>query len=211
MKTEDLVGLLASGAGAAPRAAVARRVAPALAAAFLASVALSLAALGPVPSAMWSGAALWTKLGYAASLALGCAWLTARLARPAAPILAASSGVVAVIAAMALIGVIALAGMPEVERPAYLLGRTAARCPWIILALSLPALIAMIWALRGLAPTRLHLTGLAAGLLAGAVGAAAYALSCDELSIAFIAVWYSLGIALSGALGSALGGRLLRW
>ena len=81
----------------------------------------------------------------------------------------------------------------------------------IILALSLPALIAMIWALRGLAPTRLHLTGLAAGLLAGAVGAAAYALSCEEQSIAFIAAWYSLGIALSGALGGALGGRLLRW
>jgi hypothetical protein len=36
-------------------------------------------------------------------------------------------------------------------------------------------------------------------------------LSCTEESAAFVAVWYSLGIALCGLLGGALGGRLLRW
>ena len=79
------------------------------------------------------------------------------------------------------------------------------------LALSIAPLAGIIWALRGLAPTRLRLAGLCAGLLAGAIGAAGYALACTEQSAAFVAVWYSLGIAVSGLLGCALGGRILRW
>jgi hypothetical protein len=71
--------------------------------------------------------------------------------------------------------------------------------------------VASLWALRGLAPTRPRAAGLAAGLLAGAIGAFAYALACHEVSVAFVALWYSLGIALSGALGALLGPRLLRW
>jgi hypothetical protein len=47
--------------------------------------------------------------------------------------------------------------------------------------------------------------------LAGALGALGYALACTELSPAFIAVWYSLGIGLAGALGAALGPLVLRW
>jgi hypothetical protein len=47
--------------------------------------------------------------------------------------------------------------------------------------------------------------------LAGSLGALGYALSCTELSPAFVAVWYSLGIASTGALGAALGPRMLRW
>ena len=70
---------------------------------------------------------------------------------------------------------------------------------------------AAFWALRGLAPTRPRAAGLAAGLLAGAVGATGYALSCSELSMAFVAIWYTLGIALAGGLGALLGPRLLRW
>jgi hypothetical protein len=56
-------------------------------------------------------------------------------------------------------------------------------------------------------PTRLR----AAGLLAGAVGAFGYAFACIEQSTAFVALWYSLGIGMSGALGAALGPRVLRW
>jgi hypothetical protein len=101
--------------------------------------------------------------------------------------------------------------MPPAERYSYMVGHSAARCPWAILALSIPALAGLVWALRGLAPTRLRLAGVCAGLLAGTIGAAGYALSCSEESAAFVAVWYSLGIALCGLLGGALGSRLLRW
>lgn len=211
MKTERLIGLLATGAGPAPRALLARRLAPVLAAALAASAVASIAALGLIPSAMWSGAAPWIKLGYAAGFGACCAWLVARLARPAAPIGAAPYALMAVVVAMLLLGAAELALAPRAERYSYLVGQSAARCPWAIVALSIPALAGIMWALRGLAPTRLRLAGLCAGLLAGAIGAAGYALSCTEQSAAFIAVWYSLGIALSGVLGGALGGRVLRW
>jgi hypothetical protein len=40
---------------------------------------------------------------------------------------------------------------------------------------------------------------------------AAYTGSRSLASPAFVAVWYSLGIALAGGLGAALGPGLLRW
>ena len=211
MKTERLIGLLATGAGPAPRAPVARRLAPLLAAALAASAIASIAAFGLIPSAMWSGAAPWIKLGYAAGLGACCAWLLARLARPAAPIGAAPYALAAVVVAMLLLGALELALAPQGERYSRLVGYSTPSCPWAIPALSIPALAGVLWALRGLAPTRLRLAGVCAGLLAGAIGAAAYALACTEESAAFVALWYSLGIALSGLLGGVLGGRLLRW
>ena len=45
----------------------------------------------------------------------------------------------------------------------------------------LPVFVATLWAMKGLAPTRLALAGAAAGLLAGAVGAVVYTLHCPEM------------------------------
>ena len=109
-----------------------------------------------------------------------------------------------------------LGGLAYVAEPAGdgmvgLLGHSWASCPWIVLGLSLPGLAGALWALRGLAPTRPRLAGLAAGLLAGSWGALGYALACTEEALSFVALWYTLGIGLTGALGAALGPRALRW
>jgi hypothetical protein len=116
-----------------------------------------------------------------------------------------------VVVAMVLLGTLTLLAAPAGERLETMLGHSWARCPINVLTLSLPALAGALWALRGLAPTRPRAAGLAAGLLAGALGALGYALSCTEVSPAFIAIWYSLGIGLAGTLGAALGPRILRW
>ena len=84
-------------------------------------------------------------------------------------------------------------------------------CPFLILAISAPAYLAVVWALRGMAPTRLRLAGGAAGLLAGGVGATVYGLHCREMSPAFVVTWYSLGVASCVAIGALTGPRLLRW
>jgi hypothetical protein len=209
MKTSHLIAALSSGAGPAPRAVAARRLAPAAAAGVALAAAAALVAIGPAP--MLASAALWTKLGYTALLALSAGWLTARLARPASPTAAPWWLVVAVVAAMAGLGVASLIATPSGERVTYLLGYSNLQCPWKVFALSLPALGASLWAVRGLAPTRPRLAGLAAGLLAGSLGAFGYALACPEVSIAFVAAWYSLGIALTAALGALLGPWVLRW
>lgn len=211
MKTDELIAALATNAGPAPRAVVARRLAPAMAFGVLASVALALLILGPVDDLALPGAALWIKLVYAAALGAGAAWLTGRLARPAARSIGAALAVVGVVIAMASAGLFALLATEPGERVNYALGDSWAVCPWAVFGLSLPALAATLWAVRGLAPTRPRATGLAAGLLAGTAGAAGYALACVEPSTLFIAIWYTLGIGLCAALGAALGPRVLRW
>jgi hypothetical protein len=70
---------------------------------------------------------------------------------------------------------------------------------------------ALIWALRMAAPTDLRRTGAVAGLVAGALGATAYAFHCSGDSLPFIALWYGAPIVLWTILGALLGPRLLRW
>lgn len=211
MKTDDLITMLATGAGPAEPAYAGRAFAPVLLAGLAASIAVSLAVRGLVPAQMWGGAALWTKLVYAAALAFACVWLTAKLGRPAARPGPSVLAVGLVVAAMLLAGLVAAIGVAPDERLRFVMGSTALVCPWAIPMLALPTLAGLLWALREAAPTRPALAGFAAGLLAGAVGAAGYALSCAEASTAFIAVWYSLGIVLTGGLGALAGARILRW
>jgi hypothetical protein len=84
-------------------------------------------------------------------------------------------------------------------------------CPWLIAACAAPIFLALVWALRGLAPTRPRLAGAAAGLAASGLGAAVYAVHCAEPGGAFVLIWYSLGILLPTAVGALIGPRLLRW
>lgn len=92
-----------------------------------------------------------------------------------------------------------------------LMGQTAMVCPWLIPLTALPVLAALFWAMRPLAPRSPALAGFAAGLLAGGFGAWTYAFFCGESTLMFMAVWYSLGIALTAGLGTLLGRVLLRW
>jgi hypothetical protein len=211
VKTDALIELLARGAGPAPRAVAARRLLPAAAVGLLASVALAVSLLGVVPAGSFATPAPWVKLAYAASLALAAGWLTAGLSRPVARLSASSRTTLAVIVAMIGLGLLAWWATPAGDRARALLGLSWASCPWNVLALSLPSLAGVLWAVRGLAPTRPRAAGFSAGLLAGAIGAFGYALSCPEPAVSFVAVWYTSGILLTALAGAALGPRVLRW
>jgi len=211
MKTDVLIEMLARGAGPAPRAAVARRLVPVMVLGLMASSLLALLVIGPLPSVMFLTPAPWIKLVYALLLAGAAAVLTARLARPIARLLAPRAAVVSVIAAMALLGVVALGLTPQEDRLSAVLGQTWLMCPWLLMGFSLPSLAGILWAVKGLAPTQPKRAGFACGLLAGAIGAAGYSLACPESSATFVAIWYTLGIGLTALLGRALGPRSLRW
>lgn len=71
--------------------------------------------------------------------------------------------------------------------------------------------VAFIWALRKGAPTNLVLAGAIAGLVAGALGAAAVVVHQTGDSIPFLALWYGGPVALCALVGGILGPRLLRW
>ena len=92
-----------------------------------------------------------------------------------------------------------------------LMGGTAMVCPWLITLTGLPILAILLGAMRGLAPRSPARAGLAAGLVAGGFGALAYAFYCGETGMMFMAVWYSLGIAMTALLGAIIGKFLLRW
>ena len=211
MKTDTLIDLLARGAGPAPRALAARRLSPAALVGLLVSAGAAIYWFGAIPAGMFATAVPWTKMLYAGALALAAAWLTARLSRPAASVMWPRRALWAVLIVMALVGATSLMSLPSGGRLGAVLGHSWFSCPWSVMALSLPALAGALWAVRGLAPTRPRATGFAAGLMAGSVGAFGYALSCPEASPAFVAVWYTLGIALTGAVGAVLGPRVLRW
>lgn len=211
MKTNDFIGLLATGAGPAPRAVVARRFAPAMLTGLLASVAAAVFVLGLVPAELFRNPMWWAKLSYVLLLAAAAGWLASRLARPAARSFAAWGMVAVVLLCMWALGLFQVWRSNPADRMGLWMGHSWRNCPVSVFVLSLPALALALWALRGLAPTRPRRAGFAAGMLAGAVGAAGYALACDELSMAFVATWYSLGILCTAVLGALLGPRLLRW
>ena len=196
------------------RWAVARRLVGGAGAGVAISVVGVAAGLGLRPDIAQAvgGAMFWTKLAYVLALGGVAAWACERLARPTG----ADAGrriawLLAPAAAVAALAAWRLAAAPAPMRMPMVMGASAAVCPWTILLVSLPPLTGLVWAVRGLAPTRLTLTGLMLGLAAGGAGAAAYALHCPEATMPFLAVWYSLGVAASGLLGAALGPRLLRW
>lgn len=211
MKTDTLIDMLARDAGPAPKALVARRLSMVALVGLPTSAAVAMALFGLLPPSMFATSVPWTKMAYAGAVALSAAWLTAQLARPGAPFLGAQRLTWGLVTGMLVLGAVSMLNTPTEARLEAILGSSWWACPLRVLGLSLPALFAAFWALRGLAPTRPQTAGMAAGWMAGAVGALGYALSCPESSLPFVALWYTLGMALSATLGAWLGPRLLRW
>ena len=163
-----------------------------------------------VASAVFTGP-FWMKLAFPALLVLGCSVALNSIARPGAPLSGLWRWLVApVLAVWAVAGVELYGAMPG-DRSALVMGVSWAACVGSVALLSLPVLVALFWVMRQLAPTRLAVAGACAGLLAGAVGALAYALHCPETSASFLGLWYVLGMAMPLAVGALLGPRLLRW
>jgi len=213
LKTDELIALLASGAAVESGPSVIRRVGIATAVGFTAAVALTLVLLGLNPAlARTAGAAgFWVKEAYCLSLAVAGVLAALRLSRPGARLRRVPFVVSAIVVAMALYAARQLSGAPPAERLGLVLGQSARVCSLRIALLASPVFVALLIAVRGLAPTRLRFAGGAAGFASGALGALAYSLHCPEVAAPFVATWYLLGIALPALAGALLGPRILRW
>lgn len=213
MRTETLIDWLADGVAPVPRHAARRRVALALIVGLPLAFAVMQGMLGVRAdlSDTTTSPHFWVKLLFPSGIA-AAGWLAVeRLARPGVRVGAAWLGLIVPVAAIWLLGLGQWFAAPVDARSALLWGTTWKTCPFSILAIAAPLLVAALVALRGLAPTRLALAGAAAGVMSGGAGAAIYALHCPELGAPFLAVWYVAGIALTTVAGAALGPRLLRW
>lgn len=104
-----------------------------------------------------------------------------------------------------------LAVLPATAWAPALVGTNWLHCLTLVPVFGLLPLILALWGIRQGAPTRPALTGFLAGLLAGGLGAAAYAADCPDDSPLFVMTWYPVGILALGALGALAGSRVLRW
>lgn len=213
MNTDELVALLAKGAGPVEPDAPARRFATALGWGLFGTTLAMAIALGVRPDIVdvLSVPMFWVKLGFPALTAVAALYATARLSRPGARLGRVPGVLVALLAAVWMLGILSVLRAAPGERATLIFGDTWIFCLVSIPLLSLPAFIAAMWAMKDLAPTRPWLAGGAAGLLAGGISAAVYALHCPELEAPFVAIWYVVGMFIPAFAGALIGHRLLRW
>jgi hypothetical protein len=213
MNTEDLISLLSTGVAPVDPRVSARRFGRAVVLGGAGAAVLMAVVFGLRPDlAVVSRTPLfWARLAFPVALGAAALLLVTRLSRPGATIgkLWAAPAVPVVVVWCAAVALLCLTA-PDARMP-LVMGHTWRTCPFNILLLSAPAFVAVFWAIRGLAPTRLRLAGAAGGLLAGSLATMAYCFHCPEMSVAFWAVWYLLGMSLAAAIGSAIGPRVLRW
>ena len=213
MKTNDLIAMLAADASAIPTASPLRRCAQAIAAGMTARLGrvLTLWGLNPELSELTHTQVFWVKVLW---LVLTCTFAAPVVMQLSRPGMAAGRGVWGIAAALLGMTVLALAQVATVDADTgmqLMLGESWQMCSASIAALSVPLLAALLWMLRGMAPTRPALAGASAGLMAGAIAGLVYSLHCTETAYAFVAVWYVAGIAVMAGVGALLGSRLLRW
>jgi hypothetical protein len=212
MRTDDLIAQLSTGLEPVKTGAVTRILLISAGVGIVASIALMLGHLGlryDFDTAI-SSFGLWMKVTYTFAIAGFGLWLVERAGRPGADMTRPMTMLALPLLAIALLAALQLSA-PGVDMNRMVMGYSSDVCATNILIVATPILLAVFWALRQLAPTRLTLAGAGAGLFAGAAGATVYAFHCMEATAPFIAIWYTLGIALTTALGALLGRFLLRW
>jgi hypothetical protein len=104
-----------------------------------------------------------------------------------------------------------LSALPAMAWSSRAMGMNGLMCFASIIALSIIPLTAALYALRQGAPASPAAAGAVGGLLAGAIGAAVFAMHCTDDSPLFVAIWYALAIAFMSMLGLMVGRQVLRW
>lgn len=213
MRTNDLVLMLATGASAVEPNSAARRYATAMTLGAAGAILLMVMLLGmrtDLAQAIFLPQ-FWIKLGFVACMVAASLLLALRLSRPGRQLDQAPALLAAPVLAIWILAAVALINATPLQRVSLFLGDTWAVCPFLIAMLSVPVFGSTIWAMRGLAPTKLRLAGAAAGLLAGTTGALVYCIHCPEMEAPFLGFWYLLGMLIPTAAGALSGPRLLRW
>lgn len=213
MKTDDLVEVLSECIEPADVRIVGRRVITASAAGLLLAVAAILIGFGPRTDLTTVGA--WTflflKIAFAAAIVGTAATYLIRLSRPGGALKHGTPLVIVPFLVIVLLALVSLASAPVSHWDRMVAGNEWLECLVSIPVIAIVPFALTMWAVRQAAPTDLRRAGAFAGLVAGGVSAAAYALHCTDDSLPFVAIWYGGTIVVCTLAGTALGPRLLRW
>lgn len=157
---------------------------------------------GPSPSLLFG-------VGAAAALALGALYSAVKLSYPegnadlrwlALPLAILAAGVV-----------LEMARSPRNIWSSQVFGHNPLLCFLLVVALSLPVFVAVLFALRAGATTHPRRSGAMAGLVAGGIGSALFTLHCPVDSLLFAGTWHALAVLAVTACGALAGSRILRW
>lgn len=213
MKTDDLIAALALDVPATPPGKIERDLMLWMIPAGLLALCGLVFWLGLRPdlSAAVVGPTFWAKAAYTLALGVSGFWLLERLGRPGSSArqpLILLGAVLILVASLAVFEVIAT---PAGDRMSAMIGRSWRVCPRNILVLSAAAAPFVFFAARRFAPTRPMFAGAAAGLLTAGLAATLYGLHCPEHTAAFVAIWYTLGMAFPAVVGAVIGRFAFRW
>ena len=213
MRTDELVAMLGTNVERVDRRQVKRTIGVAIALAIVAALGSSVLVLGIRTGLNDIGALTFLVLKVAFStgvVALTSMYLI-RVARPGGERRTPVVLLVLPFVAIMILAAIDLAFAPSSHWNKMVVGDQWVECLLSIPIIAIVPFAAIVWAVRQMAPTDLVRAGALAGLVAGGVSAAGYALHCTDDSLPFVAIWYGGTIALCTLVGAMLGPRLLRW
>jgi hypothetical protein len=213
MKTSELITLLSTNVEPVDHRIVARTVSAAILAGIAIAVTVTLVTLGVRPDVKHDNALIYLplKLLFTLQIVILTSLCLIRVVRPggerATPI-----GLIALpFVILMLLAALTLGATQPAHWDRMVVGDGWLECLISIPIIAIVPFAAVVWAVRRMAPTDLTRSGALAGLVAGGISAAAYALHCTNDSLPFVALWYSATIALCTLAGAKLGPRLLRW
>lgn len=204
--TDQLIDQLVAQGPARP-GRYALRFLAALALAWITSLAILWAVLGPpFPAISHAGtAAVIMKLAFAFGATLLASAAAYRLAIPGR-----SAASLVMLAALPFAAASFLTLLELGTRNAEL-GTTLLRCVFAIASLWPLCFAAALFSLKSLASTTPRIASAAASLTGAALAASAYGFWCPESSSTFLLLGYALPLAVLTLLGLVIGPRLLRW
>lgn len=208
--TDDLIGRLATQAGAESRRSVAsfhRAFLLSSLVALAAALALSVTGLGSVRgslSHLFEFGPFLFKIAGATLLACGTFLLARRSAIP-------GSGKASWLLILPGLAPFILDAILDPWGPGTADGDDTVNCALAIALAALPALWLLLRVLKKAAPTRPGWTGALAGLLAAAMGTAGHSLACYNDGGITVAIWYGAALIFMTGLGALIGRKTLRW
>lgn len=155
--------------------------------------------------------AVFAKAAFCLAGLLVAAPLLYRLSRPSTRVRAWFAPVLLLCAMSLGIAAIVVGQTPPEARLHAWIDAGVPACLQRIPLLAVPVAAALLFVVRGLAPTRLTFAGAALGGVAGAIAGIAYSWFCPVDSISYVATWYLAAILLCAGIGALLGRWLLRW
>lgn len=213
MKTDDLITFLSTNVEAVDRRQVMREIGATIAVGAVAAVGVMLLALGIRTDLTQAGPLVFlaAKLVFAIGIAVLASVYLMKIARPGGEGRVSITWAALPLVATMFLAVISLAFAPASHWHMMIMGDQWLECLLSIPVIAVVPFAAVMWVMRRMAPTDLTRAGALAGLVAGGLSAAGYALHCTDDSLPFVALWYGGTILLCTLAGAMLGPRLLRW